>query len=242
MKEQILHKGHHNIHKQYMRILLIEDDADFREILKASLEAESFVVDTASDGISGSYIARTNHYNLIILDYLMPGKNGDVVCKEMRAMGIKVPVLVMSVKTEVPDKILLLDSGADDYICKPFAFTELMAHIRTLMRRPYETQSPTLTLDDLTIDTYTKEVYKSGTSVYLTRKEYMLLECMTRKCGKIVTRAEIVEEVWDNEADPFSNTVEAHIRNLRKKLNKDGDGRKYIHTIPGRGYKVDRVR
>lgn len=225
-----------------MRILIIEDDADFREIMKTNLQAESFVVDTADDGDSGSYTARTNHYNLIILDYLLPGKNGDTVCRELRKQGIKTPILVMSVKTEVPDKILLLDSGADDYICKPFAFSELMARIRTLMRRPYETLQPTLVLDDLTIDTETKEVYRSGDTVYLTRKEYMLLECMTRKCGKIVTRAEIVEEVWDNEADPFSNTVEAHIRNLRKKLNKGGTDKKYIHTIPGRGYKVDRVK
>ncbi|MCF7865604.1 MAG: response regulator transcription factor [Candidatus Pacebacteria bacterium] len=225
-----------------MRILIIEDDADFREILKTSLEAESFVVDTASDGTSGSYIARTNHYNLIILDYLLPGKNGDIVSRELRTAGIKTPILVMSVKTEVSDKILLLDSGADDYICKPFAFTELMARIRSVMRRPYETQSPTLTLDDLTIDTGAKEVYKSGSVVYLTRKEYMLLECMTRKCGKVVTRAEIVEEVWDNESNPFSNTVEAHIRNLRKKLRKNGSEKSYIHTIPGRGYKVDRVK
>lgn len=225
-----------------MRILIIEDDDDFREIMKTNLQAESFVVDTADDGDSGSYVARTNHYNLIILDYLLPGKNGNQICKELRMLGIKTPILVMSVKTEVPDKILLLDSGADDYICKPFAFSELMARIRTLMRRPYETQQPTMVLDDLTIDTETKEVYRSGNAVYLTRKEYMLLECMTRKCGKIVTRAEIVEEVWDNEADPFSNTVEAHIRNLRKKLRKEGDDKGYIHTIPGRGYKVDRVK
>lgn len=225
-----------------MRILIIEDDADFREILKTNLQAESFVVDTAEDGDTGSYIARTNHYNLIILDYLLPGKNGNQICKELRALNIKTPILVISVNTEVPDKILLLDNGADDYLCKPFAFTELMARIRTLMRRPYETQQPVMVLDDLTIDTGTKEVYRSGDAVYLTRKEYMLLECMTRKCGKIVTRAEIVEEVWDNEADPFSNTVEAHIRNLRKKLAHPKDDKKYIHTIPGRGYKVDRVK
>lgn len=230
-----------------MRILIIEDDKDFREILQTSLEAESFVVDTASDGQSGSYIARTNHYNLIILDYLLPGKNGDQVSKEMRLAGIQIPILVMSVKTEPYDKVLLLDSGADDYLCKPFAFTELMARIRSLMRRPYDTQSPVLTLDDLTIDTEAKEVFRDGQEVYLTRKEYMLLECMTRKCGKIVTRAEIVEEVWDNETDPFSNTVEAHIRNLRKKLRKAGSAngdteKEYIHTISGRGYKVDRVK
>lgn len=225
-----------------MRILIIEDDNDFRETLKISLQAESFVVDTADNGESGSYTARTNHYNLIVLDYLLPKKNGDKVCQELRSANIKTPILAMSVKTDVSDKVLLLDNGADDYICKPFAFSELMARIRTLMRRPYETQQPTMVLDDLTIDTETKEVHRSGNPVYLTRKEYMLLECMTRKCGKIVTRAEIVEEVWDNEANPFSNTIETHIRNLRRKLNKTGSNRQYIHTIPGRGYKVDRIR
>ncbi len=226
-----------------MRILIIEDDADFREILKTSLEAESFVVDTAEDGRSGSYVARTNHYNLIILDYLLPDKNGNIVCKELREHGVTIPILIMSVKTDSYDKVLLLDSGADDYICKPFAFTELMARIRSLMRRPYNTMSPTLVLDDLSIDTDAKVVTRDGQEVYLTRKEYMLLECMTRRCGKIVTRAEIVEEVWDNEANPFSNTVEAHIRNLRKKLRRTtNEEKEYIHTIPGRGYKVDRVK
>lgn len=224
-----------------MRILIIEDDTDFREILKASLEGESFVVDTAENGVSGSYSARVNHYNLIIMDYLLPDKNGNLVCKEIRSAGIKVPILVMSVQTEAFDKVLLLDSGADDYICKPFAFTELMARIRSLMRRPYETHAPVLTLDDLTIDTETREVYQDGQSVYFTRKEYMLLECMTRKCGKIISRAEIMEEVWNNETNPFSNTVEAHIRNIRKKLHKKGK-KEYIHTIPGRGYKVDRTK
>lgn len=222
-----------------MRILIIEDDKDFRDVLKASLEAESFVVDTASDGESGSYIARTNSYNLIITDYLLPIKNGEKICREVRAAGINTPILVMSVQSDSFEKVKLLDAGADDYICKPFAFTELTARIRTILRRPYTISSQKLTIDDLTIDTDAQEVYEGGNRVYLTRKEYMLLECMTRKSGKVLTRAEIMEEVWEHDADPFSNTIEAHIRNLRRKIERK---KKYIHTVPGRGYKLDRVK
>jgi DNA-binding response OmpR family regulator len=222
-----------------MRILIIEDDKDFRDILKASLEAESFVIDTANDGESGSYIARTNQYNLIITDYMLPKKNGEQMCREIRKAGIMTPILVMSVQSDSVEKVKLLEAGADDYICKPFAFTELVARIRTILRRPYTISNPTLTIDDLTIDTGAQEVFESGNKIYLTRKEYMLLECMTRKSGKVLTRAEIMEEVWEHDADPFSNTIEAHIRNLRKKIEKK---KKYIHTVPGRGYKLDRVR
>ncbi len=224
-----------------MRILLIEDDPIIRDSLKHNLEAESYVVDTASDGESASYIARTNDYSAIILDYLLPYKNGDMVCKEVRSRNIKTPILVMSVRTAVPDKVKLLEVGADDYICKPFAFSELLARLRALTRRPYEIQQDILALDDLTINTDLQQVDVSGNRVYLTRKEYMLLECMIRKPGKIITRSEIMEEVWSNDTDPFSNTVEAHIRNLRKKLKSHSD-KDYIHTYPGRGYKVDRVK
>lgn len=224
-----------------MRILLIEDDTDLRDILKRNLEAESFIVDTASDGESGSYIARTNNYNLIILDYLLPHKNGDQICREIRESGSHIPILIISVKSEAPDKVTLLDAGADDFLSKPFVFTELVARIKTLMRRPYTIKDPLLKLDDLTIDTSAQEVIKSGQRIYLTRKEYMLLECMTRKCGKVVTRAEILEEVWNNDTDPFTNTIESHIRNLRKKIDTD-KSRRIIHTFPGRGYKIDRVK
>lgn len=224
-----------------MRILVIEDDDELRELLKKSLEAETFIVDTADNGEKGSYIARTNRYNLIILDYLMPQKNGDQVCKELRSTGVTCPVLIISVQSEVADKVNLLECGADDYMCKPFSFTELVARIHSLLRRSYDIKEPVLMLDDLTIDTEAKLVTKSGRNIYLTRKEYMLLECMARKSGRIMTRAEIMEEVWGNDTDPFSNTVEAHVRNLRKKIETDPRER-CIHTIPGRGYKFDRCK
>lgn len=221
-----------------MRILIIEDDPELREILRKGLSAESFAVDTADNGEAGSYIARTNQYNLILLDYILPEKRGDQVCREIRKAGITCPIMAMSVESEVPDKVHLLEAGADDYLCKPFSFTELVARIHTLLRRPYEIRQPVLTLDDLTIDTAAHTVKSSGKNIYLTRKEYMLLECMARKSGQIISRSQIMEEVWENDSDPFSNTIEAHIRNLRKKLG-EGARRKYIHTVPGRGYKFD---
>ncbi len=223
-----------------MRILIIENDAELSGTLKRSLEGESFAIDVIDDGHAGSYIARTNRYNLVILDYMLPKKNGDEVCREIREAGVKTPILALSARIDVTDRISLLQAGADDYLCKPFAFSELIARIRSLLRRPYEIQEPTLTLDDLTIDTAAQAVSRSGERIYLTRKEYMLLECMARKCGQIVSRTQIMEEVWEHDVDPFTNTVEAHVRNLRKKLEQ-GD-QKYIYTIPGRGYKLDHAK
>lgn len=221
-----------------MRILIIEDDRELRQALQKALTDESFVVDTADNGEGGSYTARTNHYDLILLDYLLPGKNGDTVCKELRALQVHVPILLMSIKTSTLDKVNLLESGADDYLCKPFSISELLARMRALMRRPYKIEQTTFSLDDLTINRSAQEVSVAGERVYFTKKEYMLLDCMAQKCGQVVTRAHIIETVWDNEADPFSNTIEAHVRNVRKKI-EEKHKKRYIHTIPGRGYKLD---
>lgn len=212
-----------------------------RETIKSVLESESYIVDTASDGESGSYIARTNKYSLIILDNILPHKTGAEVCRDIRESGSTVPILIISVRNDSHEKVSLLNSGADDYLAKPFDLGELVARIRALIKRPYNIQNPILQLDDLTINTSTKEVIREGERIYLTRKEYMLLECMTRRCGQVVTRAEIMEEVWNHETDPFTNSIEAHIRNLRKKIDKNKE-RKIIHTYPGRGYKIDRSK
>ncbi len=224
-----------------MRILVVEDDALLRESLKRGLTAEGYVVDTAEDGENGSYIARTNTYSLIVLDYMLPSKNGDEICRELREKGVNTPIIITSVRSEIPQKVELFKAGADDYLCKPYSFLELIARIKTLMKRPYAIQNAVMTLDDLTIDIESQQVDVSGERVYLTRKEFMLLGCMARKCGKVISRTEIMEEVWNNDSDPFSNTVEAHIRNLRKKLEIKNNKR-FIHTIPGRGYKLDRMK
>lgn len=219
-----------------MRILIIEDDEYLRLSLKKALESDLYVVDHMGDGVNGSYIARTHDYNLIIIDYVLPGKNGLEVVKEIRAKGVNTPILIMSVRSEIDDKVNLLESGADDYIVKPFTYQEFRARVHALLRRNYKIIDETMVIDDLTIDISKTEVIKKGEKVYLTRKEFMLLQSLARNPGKVITRAELLEEVWNRDSDPFSNTVEAHIRNLRKKLESD---RRLIHTIPGRGYKIE---
>ncbi len=219
-----------------MRILIIEDDEYLRLSLKKALESDLYVVDHMGDGVNGSYIARTHDYNLIIIDYILPGKNGLEIVKEIRAKGVNTPILIMSVRSEIDDKVHLLESGADDYIVKPFTYQEFRARVHALLRRNYKIIDETMVIDDLTIDISKTEVIKKGEKVYLTRKEFMLLQSLARNPGKVITRAELLEEVWNRDSDPFSNTVEAHIRNLRKKLESD---KRLIHTIPGRGYKIE---
>jgi DNA-binding response OmpR family regulator len=224
-----------------MRILVIEDDKEIREAVVKNLSNVGYTVDTAEDGESGSYIARTNQYNVIILDNFLPIKNGDQVCKEIRAAGIHTPIIFMSVEYATKHKVHVLNIGADDYVTKPIVFSELLARIQAVLRRPYAITDSVYQIDDLTIDTSTQEVIKSKERIYLTRKEYALLECLARKPGKIITRGEILEDAWGYDTNPFSNTIEAHIRNLRKKIGETADN-KYIHTVPGRGYKLDRGR
>ncbi len=224
-----------------MRILVIEDDPDIRDSLVKNLSGQGFIVDSAGNGESGSYIARTNKYDLLIIDHLLPSKNGEQVCAEIRAEKIHTPILFLTVEESTKNKVKILNLGADDYLTKPFSFSELLARIQALLRRPYTVSDSVYQIDDLTINTTTQEVLVSEERVYLTRKEYALLECMAKKPGKIISRGEILEDAWGYDVNPFSNTIEAHIRNLRKKIG-DSPRKKYIHTVPGRGYKLDRAR
>lgn len=221
-----------------MRILVIDDNTDLRGSLKSSLEADCFVVDTAGDGEQGSYMARVNDYDLILLDYVLPKKTGHAVCREVRAAGKSTPIIILSVQCETSDKVDLLNAGADDYLVKPFNYDELRSRIRAIMRRPAALMMPTLTSGDLVIDTAKQKVRRKGKDIYLTRKEYALLEYLMRNSGAVISRGTLLEHVWGEEIDPFSNTVEAHILNLRKKIDK-GSRKKLIHTVPGRGYKID---
>ncbi len=223
--------------KNYMRILVVDDDKDIRGYLKANLEAECFAVDTAGDGEEGSYLGRNNSYDAIVLDNNMPRKSGIRVCEDLRSTGNTTPILMLSVDGDSERKADLLDTGADDYLTKPFLYKELRSRIRALLRRPRETVSSILRVDDLVLDSSRQAVRRGKKKIYLTRKEFSLLEYLMRNEGAIVSRANILEHVWDDEISVFSNTIEAHILNIRKKVNLPSK-RKLICTMVGRGYEI----
>jgi DNA-binding response OmpR family regulator len=223
-----------------MRALVIDDERGVRETLAENLRARAFAVDTAEDGMEGSYMARTNRYYIIILDNMLPEKNGLVVCEEIRRTGNETPILVLSVLSDSWRKVDLLNAGADDYMIKPFSFEELIARMRALLRRPITIEGDTIVIDTLILDTKQQTARRENESVYLTRKEYMLLEYLMRNRGTVLSRAMIMEHVWEMTTDPFSNTIESHILSLRKKLEHP-DRKKLIHTVPGRGYRIDQA-
>lgn len=220
-----------------MKILLVEDDESISKVLKNGLETELFAVDVATDGEEGSLMARSNDYDLIILDVTLPKKSGEEVLSDIRAKGKTVPVLVLSIESETDLKVRMLDGGADDYLNKPFSFKELLARIRALLRRPKKIESEIFSVDDLTLNTKTHVVTRSNKDIHLTRKEFMLLQLLMQNQGDVISRGMINEHVWDNEADPLSKTIESHILSLRNKINMNGKKR-LIETISGRGYKI----
>ncbi len=222
-----------------MRILIIEDNKDIRDLLRVGLETEMFSVDTASDGESGSYTARTNEYDLILLDNALPKKSGVEVCREIRMAGKTIPIILISVKSDPDEKTRLLNTGADDYVAKPFSFRELLARIHAILRRPKNIEPEDLTSGDLTLNSRTHEVHRGSEPIYLTRKEYCLLELLVKRSGEVVSRGTILEHVWDMDGNPFSNTIETHIFNIRKKIEK-GKSR-IIWNVPGRGYRIATV-
>jgi two-component system, OmpR family, response regulator len=221
-----------------MRILVVEDDSDIQEFIKVGLEAEGFAVDTIGDGEKALYMARVNEYDLILLDYALPKKNGYEVCVELRRHKKPIPILVLSVTDTTHTKINFLNAGADDYLTKPFSFEELLARVKALLRRPAKLEGHLLEIDDLVMDVNRHIVSRSGRGIYLTKKEFSLLEYFLKNKGVVLSRGKIMEHVWDLESDPFSNTVEAHILNLRRKINAPRK-KELIHNIPGRGYKLD---
>ena len=221
-----------------MKVLIVEDEREIRNFLKKSLESECFVVDMAENGEKGSFMARTNEYDVILLDNIMPRKSGMKVCEEIRADGKNTPILILSVKSETTSKVELLNAGADDYLTKPFSLDELIARIRALLRRPKELKEDVLTMDNLALDVNKHVVQRGGREIYLTRKEFTFLKYLLLYPGTPLSRSMIMEHVWDMSADPFSNTIEAHITSLRRKIDTKGE-HKLIHTMPGRGYKLE---
>lgn len=220
-----------------MRLLVIDDDKDLCEFLKMTLTEANYAVDFFHDGEQGSYAARVNDYDLVLLDHSLPKKNGLQVCGEIRRSGKTTPILLISIIDSVQNKINLFDEGIDDYVSKPFSIEELMARIRALLRRPNIILHKILEVEDLILDTNKHIVKRGNKGIYLTKKEFSLLEYLMSNKDNVCSRAMIMEHVWNINTDPFSNTIEAHILNLRKKIG--GKGRKeLILNIPGRGYKI----
>jgi len=220
-----------------MKILIIDDEPAIVQFLKEGLEANMYAVESAADGERGAFLARTGNYDLIILDYLLPKMNGAEVLAEIRREQKHIPVLMLTVKSELADKSEAFTRGADDYLTKPFLFDELLLRVRALLKRPAKTEGEFFKLDNLTLNTRSKIVRRGGQEVYLTRREFALLEYLMTHRGQIVSRSQILEHVWDYNADPFSNSIETHLASLRRKLNGGGN-RNIIHTFTGRGYKM----
>lgn len=220
-----------------MKILIIEDDISVRNVLKMGLEAKSFTVDTAEDGDSGSFMARSNEYDLIILDNVLPIKMGGRVCLEIRESGVHTPIIILSSKSEVLTKVELLNLGADDYVTKPFSFEELSARINCLIRRPKGIETRVIKIKNIELDRDKQTVRKDGVELYLTKKEYGILEYLMVNHGMIISRGQILEHIWENNCNPFSNTIETHILNLRRKLRDPK--KRLIESIPSRGYRLN---
>lgn len=223
-----------------MRILIIEDDSSFMEQLKKNLESQTYAVDIALNGEDGSYLARVNEYDIIILDDSLPKKNSADVCREIRNANKSTPIIIVSETSNIQEKISLFKEGADDHILKPFSFEELSARIQVILRRPTLRHKPILEIDVIKLDCHNQFVTRGEKRVYLTRKEFALLEYLMRNKGRVLSRGMIMEHVWNDTTDPFSNTIESHILNLRKKI--DSKRKRLIHNIPGRGYKIDIVK
>jgi len=221
-----------------MKILIVDDDIEIAHFLKKSFEHECFVVDSCHDGEQGSYMARINDYDCIILDYHLPKKTGKIICEELRSAGKTMPICVLSVEADVELRTELINLGADDFMIKPFSFQELLARIRALLRRPREMHSEDYKVGNLCLNPGKHSCKLNNQDIHLTRKEFMLLELLMRNTGSVVSRSKIMEHVWDMNADPFSNTLETHILSLRKKLKCDGK-QNLIKTCSGQGYKID---
>jgi DNA-binding response OmpR family regulator len=218
-----------------MRVLLVEDEPDAARVLAKGLRERSFAVDITAEGEEAVYLSSINNYDLIILDVMLPLKDGFEVCREIRAAGASVPVLMLTALDDVRDRITGLDSGADDYLIKPFDFHELLARVRALLRRGQSLQPETIEAGDLKINTRSHAVQRAGHPIALTAKEYALLEYLARRAGQVVSRSEIAEHVWDENFDPFSNLIEVYIQRLRRKID-EGREPKLIRTLRGEGY------
>ena len=220
-----------------MRVLLIEDDRKAAKLLAKGLHEEGFVVDVAPNGEEGEEQAAINEYDVIVLDWLLPGKDGIAVCQSLRVRDLSTPILMLTARDGLADRVKGLGTGADDYLTKPFAFAELLARIRALLRRSRNARPAVLRVNDLTLDPASRRVTRAGASIALTSKEFAILEVLMRSSGEIVSRTRLVERVWNEASEVLDNLVDVHLSHLRKKIDY-GDRSPLIHTIRGFGYRL----
>lgn len=218
-----------------MRILLVEDEPGAARMLAKGLREQAYAVDVAPDGEAAVYQASVNDYDLVILDVMLPLKDGFEVCRELRAEGLTIPILMLTARDAVQDRIEGLDTGADDYLTKPFDFHELLARLRALLRRGHALRPETVEIADLSIDMRAQRVRRGARQIELTAKEYALLEYLVRRAGEVVSRAEIAEHVWEENFDPFSNLIEVYVQRLRRKID-ESHALKLLRTRRGEGY------
>ncbi len=218
-----------------MRILLVEDEKKVASFIKKGLAEEGYAVDLASDGETGLGMGLDGVHDLIILDINLPGKDGLTVLRELRKKKVSTPVLLLTVRTAIEDKVIGLDTGADDYLTKPFAFQELLARVRALLRRQTDTEAPLLKIADLTLDPGRRLVFRGEEKIELTTKEFALLDYFMRNPDRVLTRTMIADHVWDYDFDPMTNVIDVYVNYLRKKI-ETGREPKLIHTVRGVGY------
>ncbi len=222
-----------------MKILLVEDERKIARALKLGFEQERMVVETYDNGESGLGAAMADEYDVIILDRMLPGgMDGIDICRKIREKGIKTPVLLLTAKGQIRDRVEGLNAGADDYLVKPFSFEELLARVRALLRRPQEVESSVLKVGDLTLDPVTFDVMRKDTHIDLSQTEYALLEYLMRNKGRVLSKTNIINHVWDFDADVLPNTVEAYIGYLRNKIDRPFTSA-LLHTVRGFGYKIE---
>ena len=220
-----------------MRILVVEDEPDLKEITAKRLKAEGYGVDTCDNGKDAQYYIEHTPYDLILLDVMLPGADGITVLKNIRKKGMKTPVLLLTARDSIEDRVTGLDNGADDYLTKPFAFDELLARIRVILRRRSNEASNRLVLGDLIMDLATHQVTRAGTEISLSAKEYAILEYMMHNKGMVLSRSRIEEHVWNYDFEGGSNVVDVYMRHLRKKIDAPFE-KKMIHTVRGSGYVI----
>lgn len=220
-----------------MRVLVVEDERRLASIIRRGLVDEGYSVDNAYDGEEAEYMAENTDYSAIILDIMIPKKDGLAVCSSLRAKGVNTPIMMLTARDALEDRVRGLDSGADDYQVKPFAFSELMARLRALTRREGNTKSTTLRSGALKMDTLSRQVWFADKIINLTAREYAILECFLRHPNMVLTRTMLEEKIWDYVFDGTSNVIDVYIRRLRKKLGESDDS-SIIETVRGSGYRL----